>query len=74
MVVMNICSVVSLVGMAAHEYRIGYIFPIPPHTPMHNDLITWILQEFVCVYFLQSQGCKDDLKAPGSAQSHYTQV
>lgn len=42
---MNICSVVSLVVMATHEYR----FPIPPHTPMHNDLITWILQEFVCV-------------------------
>lgn len=67
---MKICSVVSLVGMAAHEY----IFPIPPHTPTHNDPITWILQEFVCVYFLQSQGCKDDLKAPGSAQSPYTQV
>lgn len=51
---MNICSVVSLVGMAAHEYRIGYIFPIPPHTPMHNDLITWILQEFVCVCIFSS--------------------
>lgn len=47
---MKICSVVSLVGMAAHEY----IFPIPPHTPTHNDPITWILQEFVCVCIFSS--------------------